>query len=104
MKKGGGLEATEKLNRKKAKMVYDAIDARGDFYRCPIDRGSRSLMNVVWNLPTEELEADFLEKAKAEGLMGLKGHRSVGGIRASIYNAVQLDWVEALADFMKRYG
>jgi phosphoserine aminotransferase len=104
MKKSGGLKAVEALNTKKAKLLYDAIDARPDFYRCPIEQGSRSVMNVVFNLPTEEQEAAFVSQAQKEGLIGLKGHRSVGGIRASIYNAVPYESVEALVDFMKRFG
>jgi phosphoserine aminotransferase len=104
VKKAGGLGAMQELNEKKAKLLYDAIDARADFYRCPIEPSSRSVMNVVFNLPTPEQEADFVQKAQQEGLVGLKGHRSVGGIRASIYNAVPLGAVEALVDFMKSYG
>lgn len=104
VKKMGGLAAMEAHNRKKAGILYGAIDARPDFYRCPIEKDSRSLMNVVFNLPTPEQEADFLAKAQANGLIGLKGHRSVGGVRASIYNAAPLEWVEALVGFMKSYG
>jgi phosphoserine aminotransferase len=94
----------EALNQKKASLLYDAIDARAERLHCPIVAGSRSVMNVVFNLPTEEQEADFVQKAQKQGLVGLKGHRSVGGIRASIYNAVPLESVEALVEFMKSYG
>jgi phosphoserine aminotransferase len=94
----------EAANRKKATLLYDAINAQPDLYRCPIEPSSRSVMNVVFNLPTPEQEADFVAKAQKDGLVGLKGHRSVGGIRASIYNAVPLPWVEALVGFMKSYG
>lgn len=103
VKQGGGLPAVEQRNRKKGDTLYAAIDARPDFYRCPVERGSRSYMNVVFNLPTPELEAEFVKAAEKAGLVGLKGHRSVGGVRASIYNAVELAWVEALADFMNAF-
>lgn len=108
LKEEGGLLAAEARNRKKASSVYDAIDASGEFYRCPVERGSRSLMNVVFRLPTEELETAFVAAAKKEGMVGLRGHRVVGGIRASLYNAVSVEWAEALAafirDFAKRNG
>jgi len=103
VKKSGGLPAMEARNRGKAKLVYDAIDARPDFYKCPVERESRSIMNVVFNLPTPELEAEFVSAAQKKGMVGLKGHRSVGGIRASIYNAVEVPWVEALAGFMNEF-
>jgi phosphoserine aminotransferase len=103
VKKAGGLSAMEKHNRAKAALLYDAIDARPDFYRCPVESGSRSVMNVVFNLPTPELEAEFIAQAQKQGMVGLKGHRSVGGIRASIYNAAQREWIEALVDFMKSF-
>jgi len=99
-KKTGGLAAAEKRNRDKAKLVYDAIAARPDFYRSPVDEDSRSMMNVVFNLPTPELEAEFVAEALKTGMIGLKGHRSVGGIRASIYNACPREWVETLVSFM----
>ena len=103
LKQGGGLAAQEKRNREKAGVLYAAIDANPDFYRSSIAKDSRSMMNVVFNLPTPELEAEFVASAAKEGMVGLKGHRSVGGIRASIYNASQLAWVEALAQFMKTF-
>ncbi|HTM45082.1 MAG TPA: 3-phosphoserine/phosphohydroxythreonine transaminase [Polyangiaceae bacterium] len=103
MKKQGGLAAVEKLNRQKADMLYKAIEARADLYKCPIDADSRSTMNVVWNLPTEDQETAFVAAATKAGLVGLKGHRSVGGVRASIYNAVPLEAVQALADFMRDF-
>ena len=103
VKEQGGLAAVEKHNREKASLLYDAIDARPDFYRCPVERESRSLMNVVFNLPTEELEKEFITKAQDASMVGLKGHRSVGGIRVSIYNAAQKQWVAALVDFMKDF-
>ena len=79
---------------------YAAIDRHASYYRCPVERQSRSVMNVVFRLPTEADEERFVAEAKSKGMVGLKGHRSVGGIRASIYNAVQPEWVEALAQFM----
>jgi len=103
VKKMGGLTAMEQHNRKKADLLYNAIDSRPDLYTCPVDRSARSVMNVVFNLPTEAQEEDFVKKATAQGLVGLKGHRSVGGVRASIYNAATQAWVEALVQFMKEY-
>jgi phosphoserine aminotransferase len=100
VKAQGGLVAMEKHNRQKAGLLYAAIDSQPDFYRCPIDVDSRSVMNVVFNLPTPELEAEFIKKAAEKGMVGLKGHRSVGGIRASIYNAAETNWIEALVQFM----
>lgn len=95
----GGIEKIEKINDMKSESLYELID-RSDFYRSPVDGGSRSRMNVVYRLPSEELEAQFVKEAAAQGLTGLKGHRSVGGIRASIYNAMPLAGVETLIDFM----
>ncbi len=98
----GGLAAMDRHNRKKAKILYDAIDA-GDFYRGTADKDSRSLMNVTFRLPSEELETKFIEEAAGKGLGGLKGHRSVGGCRASIYNAMPMEGLEALVDFMQAF-
>lgn len=103
VKERGGLAAMEEHNRKKAGLVYAAIDGRPDFYRCPVDVDSRSMMNVVFNLPTPELEAEFIAEAQKKGMLGLKGHRSVGGVRASIYNAAEMAWVEALVEFMASF-
>lgn len=104
----GGLAAIEARNRAKAKALYEAIDAHAGFYRCPVEVGSRSVMNVVFRLPSEELEKRFIDETKKAGMVGLKGHRSVGGIRVSLYNAVDPAWVTALAgfmnDFVKRAG
>jgi phosphoserine aminotransferase len=104
----GGLAEIEKRNRAKAAAVYAAIDAHPGFYRCPVEVGSRSIMNVVFRLPSEALEKKFLEEAKKQTMIGLKGHRSVGGMRASLYNAVEPEWAAALASFMndfaKRHG
>lgn len=98
----GGLEEMAALNRKKAGLLYDTIDA-GDFYRGTADGDSRSLMNVTFRLPSEALEQAFVAEALANDLGGLKGHRSVGGCRASIYNPTPLTAVEALVDFMKTF-
>ena len=98
----GGLEAAERRNQGKANLLYDVIDASG-FYRGHAQADCRSLMNVTFRLPSEDLEKQFVSEATRAGLDGLKGHRSVGGIRASIYNAFPKDGVEALAAFMKEF-
>jgi len=98
----GGLAGMEKQNDEKAQLLYDAIDAT-DFYRGHADVDCRSTMNVTYRLPSEELEKKFAAEATAQGLDGLKGHRSVGGIRASIYNAFPRAGVEALVSFMKDF-
>ena len=98
----GGLEGMQRENEAKAKILYDAIDAT-DFYRGHADPDSRSLMNVTFRLPSEELEKQFAKEATEAKLDGLKGHRSVGGIRASIYNAFPREGVEALVSFMKEF-
>ncbi len=98
----GGLAAMHRENEEKAKILYDAIDAT-DFYRGHADHDCRSTMNVTYRLPSEELEKKFTAEATAQGLDGLKGHRSVGGIRASIYNAFPRAGVEALVSFMKDF-
>jgi phosphoserine aminotransferase len=103
-KEQGGLPALEKNNREKARVVYAAIDEHAGFYRCPVERESRSVMNVVFRLPSEALEEKFVADAKKLRMIGLKGHRSVGGIRASLYNAVTVEWAKALADFMKDFA
>jgi phosphoserine aminotransferase len=102
-KKQGGLAAVEKVNREKAKLLYDVIDARSDFFSSPVEKSARSTMNVVFTLKTPELEAEFLAEAQKRKMIGLKGHRSVGGFRASIYNAVTLEWVKSLAGFMREF-
>jgi phosphoserine aminotransferase len=96
----GGLEAIDKKNQEKAALLYDTIDQSDGFYRGHAQQDSRSLMNVTWRLPDEALEAKFVEQALACDLHQLKGHRSVGGMRASIYNAMTLEGVQALRDFM----
>jgi phosphoserine aminotransferase len=80
------------------------IEGLPGFYRCPVEKGSRSYMNVVFRLPSEELEAKFVAEAKAAGMVGLKGHRSVGGCRASIYNAMDYQGVDTLAGFMEEFA
>jgi phosphoserine aminotransferase len=96
----GGLEKMAAINRQKAQLLYDAIDHSDGYYRGHARPDSRSLMNVTWRLPSEALEQEFVKQAEAHGLYELKGHRSVGGIRASIYNAMPLEGVQALRDFM----
>jgi len=100
----GGVEGVEARNRQKAKALYDAIDGSGGFYKCPVDVPSRSIMNVVWRCPTEALEETFVKEATAAKMIGLKGHRATGGVRASIYNAVEPAWCDALASFMKEFA
>ncbi len=97
-----GKENLFKLNAEKAKKIYDVIDGSG-FYRGTALKEYRSNMNVTWRLPTEELEAQFIKEATAAGMKSLKGHRSVGGIRASIYNAFPMEGVDCLVDFMKEF-
>ena len=104
LKEQGGLDAIEKTNRKKGEVIYGVIDEHEDFFLSPVERASRSFMNVVFRLPSAELEEKFLAETKKAGLVGLKGHRSVGGIRASIYNAVSLESVSALASFMRDFA
>jgi phosphoserine aminotransferase len=104
MKRNGGLAAVTERNLVKAGLVYGAIDASGGFYRSPVDARYRSNMNLVFRLPTEELEKKFIDEAKAAGMIGLKGHRSVGGCRASLYNAMTVEGAEALAAFMKEFA
>lgn len=102
IKDQGGVDVVEATNRKKADALYTVIDT-GEFYRGTARKDSRSRMNVTFRLPSEELEAKFVKEAEKVGLANLKGHRSVGGIRASIYNAMPLAGVEALAEFMKEF-
>ena len=98
----GGLAAMAEYNESKARLLYDYLDA-SDFFRGTAQTDSRSLMNVCFRAPTEELEAKFISEATKRGLDGLKGHRSVGGMRASIYNACPREAVEALVKFMKEF-
>ena len=103
VKEKGGLQAVEIINRKKSDLIYRVIDESGGFYRGHAAQEDRSMMNVTFRLPNDDLEKGFVEEAAKEGLVGLRGHRSVGGIRASIYNAMPLEGCEALAQFMKEY-
>ena len=99
----GGLGEVARRNEAKAALLYEAIDGSGGFYRGHAVPGSRSRMNVTFRLPSEELEKAFLKEAQAQELDGLKGHRSVGGLRASIYNACPIESVRALAGFMGEF-
>ena len=99
----GGLAKMHALNQQKAKLLYEVIDQSGGFYRGHAQHANRSLMNVTFRLPSEALEKEFVKEGEDRGLDGLKGHRSVGGIRASIYNAMPLPGVEALAAFMRQF-
>lgn len=103
LKANGGLAGAETRNKEKAAMIYDTIDNSGGFYRGHADADSRSTMNVTFRLPSEELEKEFAAQATAAGLNGLKGHRSVGGLRASIYNAMPKAGCQALKDFMLEF-
>jgi phosphoserine aminotransferase len=100
VEKLGGLPAMAECNARKARTLYEAMDGSGGFYRGHAEPGSRSQMNVTFRLPGEALEKQFVAEAQAAGMVGLAGHRSVGGIRASIYNAVPLEACAALASFM----
>lgn len=104
LKDFGGVDAIEKENRAKGELIYGAIDESDGFYHCPVARDSRSLMNVVFKLSCEELEKKFASEGLAAGFLGLKGHRSVGGIRVSIYNANTLDSVKDIVAFMEGFA
>ncbi len=100
----GGLLAIEERNKQKAALVYDVIDAHTDFFKaCTTAKEDRSLMNITFRLPSEELEEKFIKESKALDMSGLKGHRSAGGIRASVYNACPIEWVETLAKYMQAF-
>ncbi|MDW8105901.1 MAG: 3-phosphoserine/phosphohydroxythreonine transaminase [Armatimonadota bacterium] len=99
----GGLERMAQINREKARLLYEVIDQSNGFYRGHAHPEHRSTMNVTWRLPTEELEKKFLQEAQANGLHELKGHRSVGGCRASIYNGMPIEGVRALREFMLEF-
>lgn len=103
IKAQGGLSVMAERNAKKAKIVYEAIDNSNGFYRGHADQDSRSFMNVTFRLPSEELEKKFVAEALEHELSGVKGHRSVGGMRASIYNAMPYEGCEALVDFMEKF-
>jgi phosphoserine aminotransferase len=103
LKKNGGLAAMAKTNERKAKKLYDYIDSSGGYYKNPVEKQSRSWMNVPFTLKDEKLDEPFLKGAKAAGLVQLKGHRSVGGMRASIYNAMPEAGIDALIAYMKDF-
>ncbi len=103
IKSKGGLAGVEKINAAKKDLLYSTIDAAPDFYKGTAEKASRSWMNVTMRLPTEDLENKFIADAKKEGLLGIKGHRSVGGIRFSIYNAVSLEDIQKTVDFMGKF-
>ena len=100
----GGLPEIERRNVRKAALLYAAIDDNPEFYRGPVEKESRSTMNVVFRLPSEELEKKFVVEAAKQQMLGLAGHRLTGGIRASLYNAVSYESVEALVSFMKDFA
>jgi phosphoserine aminotransferase len=103
IKKQGGLDQVEKNNCGKKERIYQLMDLYPDYYRGTVEPDSRSWMNLTMRLPTEDLEKKFIAEAKAAGLGGLKGHRSVGGVRASMYNAMPMEGAERLADFMEEF-
>jgi len=102
-KQVGGLARLEQWNREKGELLYGALDKHAGFYHAPVERESRSYMNVVFKLPTPELDDTFVAEAKKAGMVGLKGYRTMGGIRASIYNAVTVDNVKTLVSFMEEF-
>ena len=104
LREQGGLSEMKLRNEEKAAVLYDAIDSSDGFYTGHVDRAARSLMNVTFSLDSAELDERFCSEAAAQGLDGLKGHRSVGGVRASIYNAFPLAGVHALVDFMRNFS
>jgi phosphoserine aminotransferase len=104
LKQNGGIASIEKNNIVKANLLYAAIDGSNGFYNCPVAKADRSRMNVPFTLKDANLDGDFLKQADARGLLQLKGHRSVGGMRASIYNAMPLAGVQALVDFMGEFA
>lgn len=104
LKNQGGISAIRKINEQKAKLLYDSIDASDGFYLGHAKKSSRSLMNVSFNIKTKALEEKFLSECAKRDMVGLKGHRSLGGLRASIYNAVSLENVQALKEFMDEFA
>jgi len=104
LKDKGGLGWARDMAAKRSQLLYDTIAELSDFYRCPVEPAFRSTMNVVWRLPSEDLEKQFIAEADEAGMSGLKGHRSVGGCRASIYNAMPMEGVEALTQFMRDFA
>jgi phosphoserine aminotransferase len=103
LKRNGGVAQMEQTNIAKAKLLYDAIDASNVFYICPVAKADRSRMNVPFRTSDAATDAEFLKQAEARGMLQLKGHKLAGGMRASIYNAMPLAGVQALADFMAEF-
>ncbi len=106
IKKQGGIKAVQKMNEEKAALLYDAIDNSNGFYTGHAQKDSRSLMNVSFNIKDKnaELEAKLIKLTEENGMIGLKGHRSIGGLRASIYNAMSIDGIQALVDLMEKFA
>jgi phosphoserine aminotransferase len=104
IKEVGGLGELERRNREKAEILYGALDRHAGFFKAPVERDSRSVMNIVFRLPSEALEETFVKEAKKAGMVGLKGHRSAGGIRVSAYNAVSVDNIRTLVSFMEAFA
>ena len=103
LERNGGVSAMQDKAEQRAGLLYDCIDQSGGFYRCPVKPGHRSRMNVVYTLPSPELEKTFLDNASQANLMHLRGHRAIGGIRASIYNAMAIEGVKTLCEFMQDF-
>jgi phosphoserine aminotransferase len=101
--KQGGLAGMKRINDEKSRILYEAIDGSGGYFRCPVEKDARSQMNVVFRLKSEELEEKFAKEAKMAGIIGVKGHRMAGGIRFSTYNANLVESVKASVDFMKEF-
>jgi phosphoserine aminotransferase len=100
----GGLPGMEKRNSKKAELLYGALDRLAGFYVAPVEKASRSVMNIVFRTPSEALDATFVAEAKKANMIGLKGHRTAGGIRVSAYNAVSVQDIETLVSFMDQFA
>jgi len=100
----GGVKAMERLASAKASLIYDIIDSSNGFYKCPVPESHRSKMNAVFSLPDEQMENELVAKAKADGFTGIRGHRSLGGLRVSMYNAVSLESIIELAAFLKDFA
>jgi phosphoserine aminotransferase len=104
VKANGGIDGAQEMAAERSALVYGAMEDSGGFYKCPVPAGCRSVMNIVWRLPSEDLEKQFIAEAATKGMSGLKGHRSVGGIRASVYNAMPVEGAKALVDFMGEFA
>lgn len=104
LKEKGGVQWAQDMAAQRSTLLYDAMAASGGYYACPVDEAVRSPMNVVFRLPTEDLEKQFIAEALEQGMSGLKGHRSVGGMRASIYNAFPREGCEVLASFLRNFA